>query len=70
MLEAEMRGRVEPVKVRTHSLELRSDVLRGVGYRAAAGVDWHGPTRTTFREALTDLREHREDAQATEGTVT
>ena len=62
--------RVRPVRVRAHSLDLHSDVLRGVGYRWASSDGSHGPTRRTFREALTDLREHREDAQATEGTVT
>ena len=51
------RYTVEPVKVKTHSVELGCDVRRTVGYRKTSDDGWRGPVRATVREARDDERD-------------
>lgn len=50
---------VQPSRVRYHSPELHTDVLRGFGFRARCQCGWAGPNRQDRADAVKDSREHR-----------
>lgn len=52
--------RVEPVKRRERSTDLRCDTLRTVAYRPVCSCGWIGKARATVRDARIAGIEHRE----------
>jgi len=51
-------GRVEPIKIRRHSPDLRCDVRRVAAYRATCGCGWKGPSRDRHADARADRLDH------------
>lgn len=55
---------VAPARLRYHSTELSTQVLRTFGYQARCACGWEGPIRTHHRVARADAREHNSEHRA------
>lgn len=49
---------VRPARVKIHSTELATTVLRTFGYQAECACGWRGPIRSLHATARQDGREH------------
>lgn len=58
------RVSIQAVRLVYHDDSQSCRVLRTVGYRAVEGMDWHGPTRKTVKDARVDALEHRREVAA------
>jgi len=49
---------VKPARLKIHSTELATDVLRTIGYRGRCACGWQGPVRGAHSVAREDARIH------------
>lgn len=57
--------RIVPVRIRQHSHELQTDVIRCVGFRATNGESWSGPIRALRQDAVRDAHDHKAGIEVT-----